>query len=308
MFRLRSYTYHMTPEPLMARVAAQKGKALWWILLLAALAAGLVYYFYFLDRKETLTEPVSLPARAETQEQAEPEPDEEELPPATSQEPFAEVEIIEESEPLPALSESDNEVMAAAADLMGEGPAMKNLVSEAVIPRLVATINALTLEQLPKNILPLNAPGGELQATSNGVSEEINPETGLPETQYVLDSANFQRYTGQVEVFEAIDTRALIEQYDRYYPLLQESYLELGYPDGDFNDRLIEVIDHLLATPEPVAPILLVKPEAVYEFTDPGLEALSAGQKVLIRIGPSNAARVKSKLSEIRQELQTQRE
>jgi hypothetical protein len=41
----------------------------------------------------------------------------------------------------------------------------------------------------------------------------------------------------------------------------------------------------------------------MYEFADPELEALSAGQKVLIRIGPENAALIKAKLRDLRREL-----
>jgi hypothetical protein len=40
-----------------------------------------------------------------------------------------------------------------------------------------------------------------------------------------------------------------------------------------------------------------------YEFADPELEARSAGQKILMRIGNENAARVKAKLRELRGEL-----
>jgi hypothetical protein len=41
----------------------------------------------------------------------------------------------------------------------------------------------------------------------------------------------------------------------------------------------------------------------VYLFVDEDLEALTAGQKIMLRMGNENAARVKSKLSEIRQAL-----
>ncbi len=54
---------------------------------------------------------------------------------------------------------------------------------------------------------------------------------------------------------------------------------------GSVNDRLIEVIDNLLATPDVEGPVYLTKPEAVYLFEDPELEALTAGQKVLLRMG-----------------------
>lgn len=283
-----------------------KGKALWWALLLAVIAAGAVYYLYFMQPREPAPEPPTLPPPVVSQPAAEPEPEPEpeRLPPPAT-EPEAPVEVIE---PLPALPESDDEALAAAGELLGETPARTYLVTDAVLPRLVAAVDALTNEELPQNVLPVRAPGGEFEATADGVSEDINPETGLPEPQFILDPVNFQRYTSQVEVLEAIDTEALIGQYRRYYPLLQQSYSELGYPDGEFDDRLLQVIDHLLATPEPERPVRLIKPEAFYEFADPELEALSAGQKLLIRMGPSNAARVKAKLSEIRNALQTQRE
>jgi hypothetical protein len=43
-----------------------------------------------------------------------------------------------------------------------------------------------------------------------------------------------------------------------------------------------------------------VQPKVLYEFADPALEALPSGQKILLRMGPENAARVKAKLREIR--------
>jgi len=52
-------------------------------------------------------------------------------------------------------------------------------------------------------------------------------------------------------------TDAMIRR-DRLYPLLQRVYVELGHPDQYFNDRVVEVIDHLLETPE-VAPPIKVK-------------------------------------------------
>ena len=87
--------------------------------------------------------------------------------------------------------------------------------------------------------------------------------------------------------------------------MFQQSYQTLGYPDGYFNDRLIEVIDHLLATPVVKDPIRLIQPKALYLFADPALEALSAGRKILIRTGPTNAERIKKILREYRTLLTT---
>jgi len=56
----------------------------------------------------------------------------------------------------------------------------------------------------------------------------------------------------------------------------------------------------LLATPQPAEPIELLRPNVMYTFADPALESLSAGQKILIRMGPDNAAAIKIKLKELR--------
>jgi hypothetical protein len=86
-------------------------------------------------------------------------------------------------------------------------------------------------------------------------------------------------------------------------PLFQQAYEDLGYPSRSFNTRLVNVIDHLLETPTVLDPIRLVQPRVVYQYADPQLEALSPGQKWLIRMGPANGLVVKAKLREIRAEL-----
>jgi hypothetical protein len=89
--------------------------------------------------------------------------------------------------------------------------------------------------------------------------------------------------------------------YRRFYPLMQEAYINLGYPDGYFNDRVVEVIDHLLATPDVSESPVLVRPNVLYEYADEELEQLSSGQKLLIRMGPEHRETVKAKLAEFRE-------
>jgi hypothetical protein len=106
-----------------------------------------------------------------------------------------------------------------------------------------------------------------------------------------------------VRVFDSLDSRALVQRYIESYPLFQRAYAELGFPQRNFNDRLVEAIDDLLAAPEIAGPPELAQPKVLYEFADPDLEGRSAGQKIMMRMGSGNAARVKSKLREIRREL-----
>jgi hypothetical protein len=68
-------------------------------------------------------------------------------------------------------------------------------------------------------------------------------------------------------------------------------------------DRVVEVIDHLLATPEIEEPLRLIQPRVLYEFADPKLQKLSGGQKILLRMGPANLRKLKAKLREIRDGL-----
>jgi hypothetical protein len=109
-----------------------------------------------------------------------------------------------------------------------------------------------------------------------------------------------------MRIVEAVDAKQLVALYVRFYPLFQQAYRDLGYPKGYFNDRLVEVIDHLLAAPEVTGPLRLVQPKVMYKFADPELEALSAGQKILIRVGSENATQLKAKLRAIRGELVSQ--
>jgi len=110
-----------------------------------------------------------------------------------------------------------------------------------------------------------------------------------------------------VDLVRSLDEQQLMAIYTRYYPLFQDAYANLGHPPQYFNDRLVEVIDHLLATPDVKGPIKLTQPNVLFEYADPKLEALSAGQKVLIRMGSANATVVKDKLRALRAKLVQQK-
>ena len=113
---------------------------------------------------------------------------------------------------------------------------------------------------------------------------------------------NALRYRPYLVAMEGVEAKRLVSTYVRMYPLFQKAYEELGYPNAYFNDRLVEAIDDMLAAPDVSAPAL-VQPKVLYQFADPALEDRSAGQKIMIRMGPDNAARVKEKLRAIRKEI-----
>ena len=115
-------------------------------------------------------------------------------------------------------------------------------------------------------------------------------------------------------LLESVEPQQLAAAYVRIYPQLQLAYEALGYPGRHFNGRLIEVIDQLLATPAPAAPIGVhlatanspvapKRPWVLYAFDDPALRQLSAGQKIMLRMGPVNERRVKQRLRALRAQL-----
>ncbi|WP_343162783.1 DUF3014 domain-containing protein [Oleiagrimonas sp. C23AA] len=193
------------------------------------------------------------------------------------------------STPLPALHASDSDVVQAFSAMSG-GDAKALLKNSDLIQRAVATIDALPGKKLNDNILPVHSPKGSFVVTdSNG--------------QTVMDARNFDRYSAYMQVLESVDTQALVNWYVAHYPLFQQAYREQGYPKGYFNDRLIQVIDMLLATPNADGPVVLDRPNVFYTYAQPSLESLSAGQKLLLRMGPENEAKIKAKLRAIRTAL-----
>ncbi|MBW8079269.1 MAG: DUF3014 domain-containing protein, partial [Gallionella sp.] len=106
-----------------------------------------------------------------------------------------------------------------------------------------------------------------------------------------------------VKIAEAINPKKLVGLYVRLYPLFQQAYENLGYPNKYFNDRLIVVLDDLLVAPDIKEPVRLVQTKVYYQYADPDLEGRSIGQRILMRTGGKNEAIVKTWLRAIKQEL-----
>jgi hypothetical protein len=198
-----------------------------------------------------------------------------------------------EPEPLPSLEQSDQPLFSALEGVIGQLPAQQYIVPQELVRHIVVTIDNLPNEKAAERVRPLKAAPGKFAASG-------------PEDALTLDPANYERYKPLVQVFRSIDNQQLVALYSRYYPLFQDVYESQGHPPQYFNDRLIEVIDHLLATPDPQGPIRLVRPNVQYEYADPQLESLSAGQKTLLRMGSANASAVKEKLRSLRATLAAQ--
>ena len=196
---------------------------------------------------------------------------------------------------------SASDVGRALIDLLGAKAVATFLQIDEFPRRLVTTVDNLGRSHAPPMLWPVHPTPDRFM---------VDQLDGSP----VIAADNGSRYTPLVLLVEEVDSIRMVDLYVRLYPLLQRAYEELGFPNRYFNDRMMDVIDLLLATPDveyPVklqltevkGPIAPLRPWVRYEFADPDLESLSAGQKMLVRMGSVNQRRLKGKLAEIRQEL-----
>lgn len=253
-------------------------KTIWWLIVVFGL--GMFAFIFYYAMQKTQPERQLPPLVV-----APPAP----APPAEPQIRFP-IQQEAQEKPLPALNESDPSIKDALGSLWSDKTLERFFHLKDFIRRVVATIDNLPRKKLALRLMPVKQAAGKFLITGKDERLAISPD-------------NAARYAPHVRVADAMDTSKLVALYVHFYPLFQQAYQDLGYPKGYFNDRLVEVIDHLLAAPELRAPVKLVQPKVFYEFADPELEARSAGEKVLMRIGNENAARIKAKLREIRSEL-----
>jgi len=193
------------------------------------------------------------------------------------------------------------EVSAALAALLGQQKLLALLQLDTFPRNFVATVDNLGRSHAPPLVWPVTPVAGRFLVEQRGGTMVINAD-------------NSARYTPLVLLAEGIPVAQAVSLYVRMYPLLQQAYVELGFPKGQFNDRLLRVIDLLIATPAaPEAiPVQLtevkgtvpsLRPWVRYEFADPALESLAAGQKIMVRVGAVNQRRLKARLVAVRQEI-----
>lgn len=254
------------------------------VVVVIAVIAGAAFFFYSRPAGQKVATPPT-PATVP------PVPGETAARPVPEPEPvFTEMPEAEAPPPLPPLDSSDAEAREAATGLAGSAFVERFLVPDSVIRKIVATVDNIPRQKLDMRIRAAPALGGRFLVA--GTEDDI-----------LLHPDNFERYSPFVALVAGIDPVGAADVYVRFYPLLQQAYQELGYPERQFHNRLLEVIDHLLATPEVPTPIRLVRPHVLYHYADPDLEARSAGQKALIRMGPANVAALKDALRAFRVEL-----
>lgn len=259
------------------------------LIVVAAVIVGIVMFFFFRSDEANVTESVSL---VEPEQIPEPPIT---APPIEAKPVYEAPEPEPQEEPLPQLGESDETVLSSLEEMSDTG--VKLVVPEEVVRKFVRAINAAEEGKAVHEYRPIVSPAPPFKVERQA--------TGADQLQtYRMSEENFERYNKYVESFTAMDPAALAANYKRYYPLLEEAFGEMGLKaKNNFHSVMINAIDTLLATPVIEEDITLVRPKVFYQYADPALEKLPPIQKLLLRMGPENAKKLKEHMQKVRTHL-----
>lgn len=184
-----------------------------------------------------------------------------------------------------SLSESDG-WLRQELPVIDKNPQWIQWVNETpeLLRKFVVLVNETAQGRMPRKLFGFWAPKESVRVEEIGNGE------------YLLDPASYHRYDQLALVVEALDPELAWRLYQRLRPWIDQVYGEFGQPGTNFDQVLLQAIEHLLQTPQPQGDIRLIKQAVTYQYVDPKLESLSAAQKQLLRMGPVNAAIIKHKL------------
>lgn len=270
--------------------------AIFAIILVILLSAG-GFYYYTKDDDATklipnapIVLPEDIPAEPMT---LEPEVTAPEATPVTTEADAAEVEASEPEvvvEPLPALGQSDEFVNKKVIELAPDKTIAPLLVQQDMLRQFVVFVDNLAQGELARKVSPVKGPEQLFSVSEITNKVYLNPES-------------YHRYDGYANLVANMDEKTLMATYEQLTPLMDEAFTELGYNNAKFNDRMLQAIKVLLATPIIEDPIELSSISVNYQFVDPNLEALPSAQKLLIRMGPENTRKVKIALRKLEAQL-----
>ncbi len=269
----------------------------WGVVVVAVCAISAIGYYFLINNKSAeptkLRELPSAPPQAVAPEVA----------PVVDKPAYEEPTPVPVPQPLPELNQSDASVLASLKGLNING-LVEMVIPGEILRKFVRAVDIIEEGKVVTDYRPIASPQGAFTVDSYTVKVS-GGEVGEQQDaeQLRISPKNYLRYTLFVEVMSALDSDAAIALYKRYYPLLNKAYQELGLKKGNFHSVLIRAIDKVLSAPSANGDLLLIHPKVYYQFADPVLEKLPEVHKLMLRMGPDNAEKIKASLGHIREKL-----
>ena len=153
--------------------------------------------------------PVGKPKQAA---EAEPAPAPAEPAPEAKPEPAIANPVTPEptTEPLPKLDESEPSIVTALGKILDKSW-MDVILTEALIRKIVATVDHLPAATLPANVVPLKRVSGSFVVQEVDGQRSISPH-------------NAERYAEYMARIDRVDAKKLVTVYRQYYPLFQKAW------------------------------------------------------------------------------------
>lgn len=271
------------------------------LIVLAVIAAVIWWWLPASSEKPQQTETVTVEQTQSTAVEVEPYESSEDdatseteslpetVPETPGTEPEAEVEP-EQPEPI-ALPKLDNSTPSVLQSLDSTDMNIRPLKSSQLIRDAVVLMDNISNGSIVRERTIVQRPDGRFRVL------EVDGEL-------YIDESSYRRYDSLVDWFVSLEPQALTESYETFKPLVQEAYAEIGYPESDFDNTLIDAINVMLETPVPEGLVQVEDDSVMYTYANERYESLPAAQKQLLRMGPDNIERVKQKLREIKRVLQ----
>lgn len=269
----------------------------WGVVLGAVAAIGTIGYFLMEEEAKRPPKLHQLPTPAPTQPTSVPEA-------TTAGKPVYDEPLpLPVPQPLPDLNQSDAAVLAALKALNVNG-LVEMIIPQEILRKFVRAVDIAEEGKVVSEYRPIASPQGAFVVDSFNVKVSGGDLGEQQDAEQIrVSPKNYLRYTLFVQVVSALDSDASIGLYKRYYPLLNRAHQELGSGKGNFHSVLIRAIDKVLAAPDAGGDLLLIHAKVYYEFADPALEKLPEIHKLMLRMGPDNADKVKESLRNIRVKL-----
>ncbi len=204
-------------------------------------------------------------------------------------------EVIIEKPPLPLLNESDDWVREKLVSLTWRKELLKLVIDDDMVRRLVVFTDNFAQGIVAYEHSPLTKPNTKFSG--------VSLSDGSQAQEWVWDENSSKRFKLYVEFLRSFDVESLVNWYYELKPLIDEAYSELGYPDDDFTETLQDAIARVLDMDIPKEEIILVRPSVMYKFKSEELEAMTATDKLLLRLGKENLLVIKSVLLEFSDKL-----
>jgi hypothetical protein len=190
---------------------------------------------------------------------------------------------------LPPLDQSDAFVRELAGALSKHPQLALWLAQEGLIERLTAVVENIVAGANPRTHLGFLAPRQRFAVLTR-------------KGRVIVDPKSYEGYDAFADGVESLDAAGCARAYRVLEPLFDAAYRDLGHPEGRFRVPLAAAMARLSEVPVLAAEVALrpvTKPILLYQYVDPKLEGLSPAQKMLLRTGPRNVAKLQAKLKEI---------